>query len=220
MMPARSLAELQLENIRASRRGVTIIATAAVVLAVVGALGWWLPERTMGLVLFGGMGLIFPLGLLLNRLLGIDFFIQDNPLGTLGGLAAVWQQFFTPLFIWFYFRHLPQLPMLVGVVAGAHFFVYAWLYSSRTYWFLTIATVAVAYGGGLLFATHSFVVVPWSMAVVYGLGVLGLLRENRADLQPQPRSAASVPSNAPAKREPAGEIRCNPFFELLSSPSL
>ncbi|MCB2409889.1 DUF7010 family protein [Hymenobacter lucidus] len=218
MMPARSLAELQQENIQASRRGVTIIATAAVVLALVGMLGWWLPTRTMGLVLFAGMGLIFPLGLLVNRLLGINFFIKDNPLGTLGGLAAVWQQFFTPLLIWCYFRHVPQLPMMVGVVAGAHFFVYAWLYSSRTYWFLTLATVAVAYGGGLLTPAHSFVVVPWGMAVVYALGVLGLLGENRADRQ---RVGASLTQpKAPARREPVGEIRCNPFFELLSSPSL
>lgn len=218
MMPARSLAEIQRENIQASRRGITIIATAAVVLAVVGALGWLLPGRVMGLVLFGGMGLIFPLGLLVNRVLGINFFIKDNPLGTLGGLAAVWQQFFTPLFIWFYFRHLPQLPMMVGVVAGAHFLVYAWIYSSRTYWFLTVATVAVAYGGGLLLPASGFVVVPWGMAAVYALGVLGLWRENKAD---RPQAASTKASTtATASQQLTREMRCNPFFELLSSPSL
>jgi uncharacterized membrane protein (UPF0136 family) len=220
MMPARSLADLQQENIAASRRGVTVIAVATVVLALVGALGWWLPARVMGLVLFGGMGLIFPLGLLVNRVLGINFFIKNNPLGTLGGLAAVWQQFFTPLCIWFYFRHTQQLPMMVGVVAGAHFFVYAWLYSSGTYWFLTLATVVVAYGGGLLAPAHSFVVVPWSLAVVYGLGVLGLLRENQQSQLPVAPSARAARKSKPTVRNQEDEIRCNPFFELLSSPSL
>ena len=47
------------------------------------------------------------------------------------------------------------------------------------------------------------------------LGVLGLRRENRA--APIPAAAFS---RSQAQREPAGEIRCNPFFELLSSPSL
>nr|WP_135398929.1 hypothetical protein [Hymenobacter metallicola] len=210
-----------METIQASRRGVTGIATAAVVLALAGTLGLWLPARVTELVLLGGMGLIFPLGLLVNHVLGIHFFSKANPLGTLSGLVAGGQLLFAPLFIGLYFKHTPQLLLLVGVVAGTQFLVCAWLYSSRTYWFLTIATVGVAYGGSLLFSANSLVLLPWSMAVVCALGVLGLLQENRAD-QPIRAAADSLTAKPKpvAEREQAEEIRCNPFFELLSSSSV
>lgn len=216
MSDNRSFHELQQEHSAATRRGVTLIGTAALVLAGVAVVGCWLPASRMGLVLFGGMGLIFPLGLLLTKLLGINFFIK-NPLGQLGGLAAVWQQFFTPLFIWFYCRDMAHLPLVVGVVAGAHFLIYAWIYTSPTYYFLAGATVVVAYVAGLLLPAASFVAVPGGMALVYGLGVLGLLRENRRAPAP-----ARVASNtiSPDQSRPAGRRlvpaspNLNPFFDL------
>lgn len=84
----------------------------------------------MGLVLFCGMGAIFPLGTLRSKIFGIDVF-RKNPLGVLGGLAAFQQVLFTPLFILLYHQHYFWLPMVIGMVAGAHFIYYAWLYNNR-----------------------------------------------------------------------------------------
>ena len=169
---------LKQDIILSSKRGITILTAGALVLLIVSLLSLFLPVEYMGLVLFCGMGTIFPLGILLSKIFRIDIF-RKNPLGVLGGLAAFQQVLFTPLFILLYHQHYFWLPMVVGIVAGSHFIYYAWLYNSKAYYFMTIATVAVATFAGLRFGEQSYTMVPLAMAAVYLLSIGWLFLENR-----------------------------------------
>ncbi len=177
----KTLAELQTEIIRSARRGYPILITAAGFFAVIAALSFVLPTHTLGLAWLFGMMIIFPSGVVLGRFLGVQLVTTDNPLGTLGGLVSGIQGAFIPVFIVIY-QFVPQyLPLAVGLLGGAHFLPYAWIYRSRAYWFVTLGTCLSALVIGIGLVSKAYVAVPLSMAAVFAISVYWILTENRND---------------------------------------
>lgn len=111
---------------------------------------------------------------------GSDYadFVGDG-LGTLGGLIAATQVFYLPVFIAVYQFQPSLLPLTIGLLGGAHFLPYAWLYNSRGYLFVALATGLSALILGGPFMASSLTLVPLAIALTYALGTLWILRENR-----------------------------------------
>jgi hypothetical protein len=179
---AETLIELQDRIIKSAKRGYPILVSAAVFFALIAALGPLLPQRTLGLAWIFGMMLIFPFGVALGRGLKAPVISTDNPLGTLGGLLAGTQGFFIPVFIVVY-QFVPQyLPLTVGLLGGAHFLPYAWIYRSRAYVFVTVGICLSALVLGTTFVSTAYTVVPIGMAAVFAVAVVWILNENRQTL--------------------------------------
>lgn len=179
---AKTLAQLQVEIIRSAKRGYPILISAATFFALMAALGNVIPLRTLGLAWIFGMMVIFPLGVALGGLLHARVITTDNPLGNLGGLVAGAQAFFIPVFIVIY-QFVPQyLPLAVGLLGGAHFLPYAWIYRSRAYVFVTVGTCLSALVLGTAFVSVAYTVVPIAMAAVFAVAVFWIVSENRIDL--------------------------------------
>lgn len=106
-----------------------------------GVLGLIIEGKTLALCYLLGVGSIFPLGLLLGRLLKADL-MSRNPLGALSGIVGGIQAFFLPLWIVIYIEHFELIPFAIGLLAGSHFLPYIWIYRSRTYLFLTLSMAA------------------------------------------------------------------------------
>ena len=175
----KTLAQLQDQIIKSARRGYPILISAAGFFAVMAALGQQVPLRTLGLAWIFGMMVIFPVGVALGRALDARVITTDNPLGNLGGLVAGTQAFFIPVFIVVY-QFVPQyLPLAVGLLGGAHFLPYAWIYRSRAYVFVTLGTCLSAFALGTVFVSVAYTVVPMGMAAVFALAVLWIVIENR-----------------------------------------
>jgi uncharacterized protein DUF7010 len=175
----RTLAQLQDQVISSARRGYPILIAAAAFFVLMGALAGLLPIRVLGLAWIFGMMVIFPAGVGLGRLLGTRVMTTDNPLGTLGGLVAGTQAFFIPVFIVIY-QFVPQyLPLAVGLLGGAHFLPYAWIYRSRAYVFVTVGVGLSALVLGTAFVAQAYLAVPLAMAAVFALAVLWIRGENR-----------------------------------------
>ncbi len=65
-----------------------------------------------------GLGAIFPLGILLSKLLGDNILSSKNSLANLGGIVAAPQAFIIPVFI-IVFQHIPEyLPYTIGLLGG------------------------------------------------------------------------------------------------------
>ena len=62
--------------------------------------------ETVYLIWIFGLSVIFPFGILLSKLLGVNILATGNPLGTLGGIVAAPQAFYIPVFIIVY-MHIP-----------------------------------------------------------------------------------------------------------------
>lgn len=133
--------------------GVVWIASGAVAL-VVG------PRAAMLTNFFGGM-LIFPVSILVSRLLGRSGLLADgNPFGALARESAFMMVICIPLAFaaasvkveWFF----PTMMVLVG----AHYLPFATLYGMRSYWAIGAAMVGAGYLlalGGASVATGAFV---------------------------------------------------------------
>lgn len=173
-----TLVELQDHIIEVAQRGYPILVAGSAFFLVLAAIANTLPQRTLGLVWIFGMMVIFPTGVMLGALLRINVMTRDNPLGTLGGLVAAVQAFFIPVFIVVY-QFTPQyLPLAVGLLGGAHFLPYSWIYRSRAYIFVSVGTGLASLVAGTVALSSAYTLVPLAIALIFAAGVVWIRREN------------------------------------------
>jgi hypothetical protein len=173
-----TLDELRDDLIRGARNGYPVFLAGALYWLVMGALGLFIGGQTLALCYLFGVGGIFPLGLLLGKLLKADM-ISRNPLGALSGIIGGIQAFFLPMWIVIYIEHYELIPFAIGLLAGSHFLPYVWIYRSRTYLFLTLAMAAASFFLGYIFDGLAFTALPWALAVIYLATAAGLAAESR-----------------------------------------
>ncbi len=167
---------------RRSRRGITTIRAGVVLWTTFGVLGMVLPPSPhRALIYLFGAGMVLPIGMLLAALLKIDLFANGNPLGRLGGVLGGLQLLFIPLMIGAYGATPHAVPWYLGVLVGAHFLPFMWVFNSYAYLFCALATTAVAGLSGLVLPHLTFVVTPFAVAGVLLITVVLLMREIAAD---------------------------------------
>ena len=138
------------------------------------------PMDAVRLIWILGLGLIFPIGIFISKILGVNMLSSDNPLGILGGIVAAPQAFYIPVFVLVYMKIPEFLPFTIGLLAGSHFLPYMWIYKSKAYLFVTLGTCLSALILGSFFVDQAFTVVPLAISIVYGIGVLLIVRELKA----------------------------------------
>jgi hypothetical protein len=88
--------------------------------------------------------------------------------------------FYLPVFMAVYQFKPELLPLTIGLLGGAHFLPYAWLYNSRAYMFTAFAMGVAAFVLGGLFMSSALRLVPIALALIYIIATVWLLAENRA----------------------------------------
>ena len=176
---SKTLDQLKLEVIASSKRGYPILLAGAFYFLVLAFLPALLPAQAVRLIWVLGLCVIFPAGILLGRVLGIAVITRDNPLGTLGGLIAATQVFYLPVFIAIYQFKPELLPLTIGLLGGAHFLPYMWLYNSHAYLFVALGAGLSAFVLGGMFMASSMTLVPLAIALIYVLGAFWIIRENQ-----------------------------------------
>lgn len=175
----KSLKQEQREISISSQKGYPILLAGSLYFFVLAMLYFYIPLETLHLIWVVGLGLIFPSGILLGKLLKIDIIKKGNSLGTLGGIVAGSQAFYIPVFIMVYQNDPEWLPFTVGLLGASHFLPYYWIYDSKAYLFLAIATGIFVFISGGSFIESSYFVTPIGISVIYMLTVLLLLKENK-----------------------------------------
>ena len=174
------MVEIKADLARRTGRGVNNIVAGIGLWIVFGILGILLPDSPKkALIYLFGAGLLFPLGLLVGSLMKLDIFAKGNPLSHLPGYLGGLQILFIPLMVGAYFASPNMVPWYLGVLVGAHFLPFGWLYDSKAY---TIGAVMISLLSGLvgwLFADAAFVVAPFVVASCLVLLAVGLAYENK-----------------------------------------
>lgn len=152
--------EAQADMRRAYYSGATGILASALAWAASAATAFaHSPERAIWVLLGAGM-LIYPVGLVLCRLLGASgAHVKGNPLGQLAGASTFWLIFCLPLAYglglsqpaWFFAAML--------LIIGGRYLVFATLYGLRLYWALGLVLAAVGFGAAWLRASPAAIVV-------------------------------------------------------------
>ncbi|MFJ7737642.1 DUF7010 family protein [Lysinibacillus sp. NPDC097287] len=179
---SKTLEDLQKEIIFEAKKGYPILLSGAVVFLIFTLMHFIVPIEAVHLIWIFGLGVIFPIGILISKILGVNLHATDNPLGTLGGIVAAPQAFYIPVFIIVYMKIPEYLPFTIGLLAGSHFLPYVWIYKSKAYLFVTLGTCFSSLILGGFFVDHAFTLVPLAISIVYGIGVLLILRELKVNL--------------------------------------
>jgi hypothetical protein len=186
------------------REGLAAVTKKGIGLPVAGVVFWiaasgifyLAPLRLAGLVVMVGTGLVFPLGILISRLLKGDVLAKQPPLSNLGGILAAVQLFDWPIIILCYLLFPVWLPFVLAVLFGSHFLPYGWLYQSRGYYFLGIAVPVVAAAAPLMGPSISYAYTAPATAAIYVLACVLVLKE-----------VAALPPVAEASPQPIPDAR-------------
>ncbi|MEX3621030.1 DUF7010 family protein [Viridibacillus arvi] len=179
---SKTLDELQKEIIFEAKKGFPILLSGAIVFLIFTLMPLVFPIEAVRLIWIFGLGAIFPIGILISKILGVNLHTTNNHLGTLGGIVAAPQAFYIPVYIIVYMKIPEYLPFTIGLLAGSHFLPYMWIYKSKAYLFVTLGTCLSALFIGGFLVDQAFTLVPLAISIVYGIGVLLILRELKASL--------------------------------------
>ncbi|HEY5548341.1 MAG TPA: hypothetical protein VIL17_01950 [Coriobacteriia bacterium] len=161
----------------ATKKGIGLPIAGAAFWIAASAIFLLVPPKPAGFVVMVGTGLVFPLGILISRLLKGDIFAKEPPLSDLGGILAAVQLFYWPIIILCMLVFPVWLPFVLAVLFGSHFLPYGWLYQSRGYYFLGIAVPVVAAATALMGPSVSHAYTAPATAAIYVLGCAVVLNE-------------------------------------------
>ncbi len=136
------------------------------------------PERAVWVLLIAGM-LIFPVGLLLCRLLGAPgTHSKGNPLGQLAGASTFWLIFSLPLAYVVGLSNTAWFFSAMLLVIGGRYLVFATIYGMRLYWLLGLV-LALAGAVLALLRVAPLLVVAAGSAIEFAFGFVAIMQHHR-----------------------------------------
>ncbi len=174
MTDKESFDELRLELSIKAKNGLDFILAASVIWLVISFI-WTLPYSSYNksVLTFVIGSLMFPLAILLSKVLKTTWTMPSNPLQPLGLWLNFAQLFYFPILIFVLLKMPDYFVMAYAIITGAHFFPYAWFY--KTIWFAIMAGI-ISVGTlliGLNVTTEKMYIVPlfmsFSLIILTGL---------------------------------------------------
>ena len=139
---------------------------------VAGILGAVLPLGPACWALFICTGTIFPVGVLIGRLLGEDMTGRENPLQRLMALNVLMASLSWGIAIPFFMVHPASLPLSVGILAGTMWVPFSWIIQHWIGIAHAVVRTMLIVAAWYLVPGARFVVIP---AVIVGLYLITIL---------------------------------------------
>ncbi|WP_096271953.1 DUF7010 family protein [Paucisalibacillus globulus] len=172
--------ETKMDLMKRTKKGIAMFYVGTVFWLLMGILSFIdMHINLLGLFHLIGIGMLFPLGLLVSNLLKIDFVAKDNPLSNIAGVIGGMQILFAPILILVYIERIEWLPFVIAVLTGAHFLPFSALYNSKAFIFQSIAVVVFASVMGLIFMEHVYTILPFGLSIIYLITSILLTKENK-----------------------------------------
>ena len=174
-----SLDALRREYRRTNGRSLSLPIAGTIVWSAIGFVGSRVSLSTAALVLLLGSGLIFPIGLVVARILGENVLDNRNPLGRLMGLAVLMVNLLWPVHIAFFLQDPTALPLTVGIGLGIHWIVFGWIVRHPVGLVHAIARTVLVTVAWFALPGQRFAIVPAVIVVVYLVTIVVLARSRR-----------------------------------------
>lgn len=131
--------DLRVDCAKRQKKGLHIIISSVVIWGIIMMVHISpLPIEQKNLYTFCASAPLFPLSILMSKLLRIDFQSKDNPLTQLGIFFTVNQMIYLLIAMWVYTSMPDKMLMVYAMIFGAHLMPYSWLYLSRGYLMFSI----------------------------------------------------------------------------------
>jgi hypothetical protein len=162
------------------RGGYTFPLAGAIWWAGIAVLGAFVPIKIWALWAFVASGLIFPIAVVLSRLLHVDFMNQKSAIDDAIAPAFIGMLLFWPMAFAAYWTAIEMTPLILAIGMAMHWPIIGWTYG-RTAIYATHAIVRTlaAFAIWILFPDHRTTWVPASVAVVYVATVMAILADSR-----------------------------------------
>lgn len=127
------------------KKGLPFILASIVIWGLIAAVSCLdIPIMTKNLLVFCCSCPMLPLAWMIGKLIHVDLFSKENPLGQLGFLFTL-NQLICLLIVMWVFNAVPEkMVMVYAMVFGAHLFPCSWLYQSNGYKAAAIVIPAVS----------------------------------------------------------------------------
>ena len=79
-----------------------------------------------------------------GKLIKVDIFSKENPLGQLGFIFTLNQMIYLLIVMWVFSAVPEKMIMVYAMVFGAHLFPYSWLYKSKGYTVVAISIPVIS----------------------------------------------------------------------------
>lgn len=116
------------------KKGLPFIITSIIIwllISIVSVLN--ISIATKNLLVFCCSCPLLPISWIIGKIMKIDIFSKENPLGQLGFLFTLNQMIYLLIVMWVFNAVPDKMIMVYAMVFGAHLFPYSWLYKSIDY---------------------------------------------------------------------------------------
>ena len=168
-----SLAGLRLDYKR--KRHIAVPIAGAICWSGAGAFGAALPVSSAPVALFICIGMIFPVALLVGRVLHENIMARDE-LSDLVFKSILAASLFWGVIIPFYILDPSSVPLTLGIVFGVPWMILGWVIRHWIGAFHAIARTVLVTLAWLFFPEYRFVAIPGIIVVIYLISILVLAR--------------------------------------------
>jgi hypothetical protein len=168
-----------------------LIAFGATLLAC-GIAGFFVPTKTMAIVVLFQGNVALPLAFWLERRMAWGPMAADNPLRSLSILMAMSQLVALPVALLAFNLHPATVPAAMAAIGGAHFLPYAWLHRTPLYSILGVAISIGAFALTLMLKKDALPYVLIYMTALYWITAPLLVRHARRVVQASPSRDAEA----------------------------
>ena len=127
--------------------------------------------------------LLWPLNLLLGRLLSRRSSTADNPLFRLALIGSFLSVIFIPVIVGTYLTAPNMMPLYLCILTGGQFLLYIWIYESFAYLFGSLGVVEVAVLISWLAPKATYWVTPVAITIILSITTVFLLGEISKDTE-------------------------------------
>jgi hypothetical protein len=162
------------------RGGYTFPLAGAIWWAAMAVVGSFYPVKPWAMLAFIGSGLIFPIALLLSKLLGVNFMGEKSAVDDAIAPAFIGMLLFWPMAFAAYWTAVELTPLILAIGMAMHWPIIGWTYGRPAlYSAHAIVRALAAFALWLIFPDQRTIWVPASVAVVYLGTVAAILADTR-----------------------------------------
>ena len=162
------------------RGGYTFPLAGAIWWAAMAGLGYFVPIKSWALMAFIASGLIFPIAVVLSRLLGVNFMGEKSAVDDAIGPAFIGMLLFWPMAFAAYWTAIALTPLILAIGMAMHWPIIGWTYGRPgLYSAHAIVRALAAFAIWLLFPDQRTTWLPASVSIVYLLTVVAILLDSK-----------------------------------------
>ena len=147
-----SLEELRNDISLKQKKGLPFIMTSVVIWTLISIVSLLdIPVSTKNMLVFCCSAVLMPISMLIAKIIKVNIFSKENPLGNLGFLFTMNQMLYLLIVMWVFTAVPEKMVMVYAMVFGAHLLPYSWLYKSKAYMMFAITIPFIALILGIMY---------------------------------------------------------------------